>query len=167
MGAHSVYLGWKITLDGLGPIYASQPILVDKSIATAGLTDATTRTSPLPKHTSVHPLDSATPLTTTQQLTFKSSLGDLRYLADCTRPDISFATSHLARHTHAPSTHHYQLLKHVLQYLKYTSTHYMHFPDTTRTTRMTTHSYFDYAESEDRNVTSGAEQFLYNSLVSS
>lgn len=45
-------------------------------------------------------------------------------------------------------------------------THGILFPDMTRTTRMTTHSDSDYAESEDIKYTSGAVHFVYNSPVS-
>ena len=42
----------------------------------------------------------------------------LRYIVDCTWPDISFATNQLAKYLNDPSIEHYLALKHCYQYLK-------------------------------------------------
>lgn len=57
----------------------------------------------------------------------------LRYIADCTRPDIAFITGSLARHTKDPSIRHWQALQHVARYLRGTSTHGLHFRGTSDT----------------------------------
>ncbi|TPX30019.1 DNA-directed DNA polymerase [Synchytrium microbalum] len=51
---------------------------------------------------------------------YSSAIGSLSYLANTTRPDISFAVNLLARHTHDPTIRHWHGIKHVLRYLKFT-----------------------------------------------
>lgn len=43
-------------------------------------------------------------------------IGALLYLAVCTRRDLSFPVSTLARHLHAPTTRHMRLTKRVIRY---------------------------------------------------
>src|SRR6202046_682889 len=44
-------------------------------------------------------------------------MGELQYLANATRPDISYAVNRLASYTANPSLEHYGSLKHILRYL--------------------------------------------------
>ena len=55
------------------------------------------------------------------------AVGALLYLATHTRPDISFATSVLARHSQKPTAQHWNGVKHLLQYLKSTEDLGLHF----------------------------------------
>ena len=48
---------------------------------------------------------------------FARLLGELQYLANCTRPDISFAVNRLAAYTANPSIQHVTTLKRILRYL--------------------------------------------------
>lgn len=54
---------------------------------------------------------------TTKQVTYRSNVGKLLYLALTTRPDIAYATSYLARFMHCRTQLHHAALKHLLQYL--------------------------------------------------
>lgn len=45
-------------------------------------------------------------------------VGSLLYLAVCTRPDLAFGTSQLARHISAPGEQHWKAAKHMLRYLQ-------------------------------------------------
>ena len=54
-------------------------------------------------------------------------VGALLYLATNTRPDISFAVSVLARHSHKPTSGHWRGLKHLLRYLRGTEDLGLHF----------------------------------------
>jgi hypothetical protein len=47
---------------------------------------------------------------------YPSLIGSLLYLGNCTRPDISFAVSALARHIREPSTVHWTFAKDLLRY---------------------------------------------------
>jgi hypothetical protein len=48
---------------------------------------------------------------------YKEAIGALLYLANCSRPDIAFATSVLARYTSEPTKRHWAGIKQVLRYL--------------------------------------------------
>ncbi|MBW0494402.1 hypothetical protein O181_034117 [Austropuccinia psidii MF-1] len=51
------------------------------------------------------------------QKSFLSIIGSLSYVANGTRPDISFAVNLLARHAQGPGRQHWALLQHLLGYL--------------------------------------------------
>lgn len=54
---------------------------------------------------------------------YASAIGALSYLANSTRPEISYAVNVLARNTHAPTKRHWLGIKHVLRYLNGTRDH--------------------------------------------
>lgn len=58
---------------------------------------------------------------------FRSMVGGLAYLATCTRPDITFAVSSLARHLHSPTHRHILLVKRIMRYLNGTKQHGLFF----------------------------------------
>jgi hypothetical protein len=64
-----------------------------------------------------------------------SLVGGLRYVADCTRPDISYCTGRLARYLNDPSEEHYAAAKHCYLYLKGTCNYWLNLgsPDFTTT----------------------------------
>ncbi|XP_019098349.1 PREDICTED: uncharacterized protein LOC109131633 [Camelina sativa] len=49
---------------------------------------------------------------------YMSAIGGLMYLANCTRPDIAFATNLLARYNSAPTRRHWNGIKHIFRYLQ-------------------------------------------------
>ena len=52
---------------------------------------------------------------------YLSAIGALMYLANCTRPDISFAVNVLARFSSSPTRRHWNGIKHILRYLQGTT----------------------------------------------
>ena len=48
---------------------------------------------------------------------YRSAIGCVLYLANCTRPDISYAVSYSARFSSDPTTKHWNYVKHVLKYI--------------------------------------------------
>ncbi|BBG98890.1 Disease resistance protein CC-NBS-LRR class family [Prunus dulcis] len=55
------------------------------------------------------------------EVPYLSAIGALLYLAQCTRPDISFSVNLLARYSSAPTWRHWTGIKHVLRYLRGTT----------------------------------------------
>ena len=55
-----------------------------------------------------------------KNIPYRQILGSLRYLVSCTRPDLSFSTGFLSRFMEHPGPRHWEALKRVLRYLKYT-----------------------------------------------
>jgi hypothetical protein len=53
---------------------------------------------------------------------YQEAVGCLMYLAQCTRPDIVFAVNKLSRYNNNPGPKHWQAVKHLLRYLRGTST---------------------------------------------
>ncbi|XP_070667760.1 secreted RxLR effector protein 161-like [Malus domestica] len=52
------------------------------------------------------------------EVPYLSAIGALLYLAQCTRPDISFAVNLLARYSNAPTHMHWNGVKNIFRYLK-------------------------------------------------
>lgn len=52
------------------------------------------------------------------EVPYLSAIGALLYLAQCTRPDISFAVNLLARHSSAPTRRHWNGIKDIFRYLR-------------------------------------------------
>ena len=61
--------------------------------------------------------------TTTEEILdshpYMNMIGAIRYIADCTRPDISFTASLLARYLTKPNQKHYNAIKYMYSYLNY------------------------------------------------
>ena len=55
------------------------------------------------------------------EVPYLSAIGALLYLAQCTRPDIAFAVSVLARYSSAPTLRHWKGVKDILRYLRGTT----------------------------------------------
>ena len=59
---------------------------------------------------------------------YRQILGELRWIADCTRPDITFAVSKLAVAMMKPTKRHWHLLKYLLRVLKGTINYALVYP---------------------------------------
>ena len=52
------------------------------------------------------------------EVPYLSAIGALMYLANCTRPDIAFATNLLARYSSCPTRRHWTGIKQIFRYLQ-------------------------------------------------
>jgi hypothetical protein len=52
-----------------------------------------------------------------QEYPYLSAISALMYLANNTKPDIALTVNYLARHSAAPTMHHWNGIKNILQYL--------------------------------------------------
>ncbi|CAM8905429.1 unnamed protein product [Rhodiola kirilowii] len=59
-------------------------------------------------------------------------IGSVMYLMNCTRPDIAYSVSRLARYTSNPGSKHWKAIVRVLKYLRFTHSyglHYIRYPE--------------------------------------
>ena len=97
----------------------TQPHLINKCIASAGLTNESKKHKTpavviLQKQTDSQP--------TTDKLDYRSVIGQMNYLAATTRPDIAFAVHQCARFCSNPQKPHYEAVKRIARYLSQTQT---------------------------------------------
>mgnify|MGYP001093116649 FL=1 len=62
------------------------------------------------------------------ECSYLGAIGTLLYLAQCTRPDISFAVNCLARHSNEPTCRHWTGIKDIFHYLKGTTDMGLFYP---------------------------------------
>ncbi|MBW0519743.1 hypothetical protein O181_059458 [Austropuccinia psidii MF-1] len=107
-------IGMKVRHEEKGFTLA-QKTLID-NIITANWNGKKLQVTPLPAKCNV----STTPEheTAVEQKPFLFIIGSLSYIANGTRPDISFAVNLLARHAQAPGLHHWAMIQHLLGYQK-------------------------------------------------
>ncbi|KAL0286941.1 UNVERIFIED_CONTAM: Retrovirus-related Pol polyprotein from transposon TNT 1-94 [Sesamum angustifolium] len=123
MGATDVILGLKLTRSTDG-IVISQSHYVDKIIEKFGSQNS--RIAKTPYHSSVALFKNETGVSVAQ-LRYSQIIGSLQYLANGTRPDISFSVSKLARYTSRPDKTYWGALDKVLRYLKGTVLLVIHY----------------------------------------
>ncbi|KAL4025371.1 hypothetical protein IC575_013760 [Cucumis melo] len=61
------------------------------------------------------------------QTEYANIIGSLRYVADCTRPDIAFTVGLLCRFNNRPSLEHWNAIERVMRYLKKTQNLGLHY----------------------------------------
>ncbi|CAM8897246.1 unnamed protein product [Rhodiola kirilowii] len=61
------------------------------------------------------------------QVEYSRVIGSLMYLMNCTRPDIVYSVSRLARYTSNPGTEYWKAIVRVLKYLRFTRSYGLHY----------------------------------------
>lgn len=120
--------------------------------------------TPLPKTSDLDDERKKPSLGNEDKLIFQSLLVNLRYMADDTRVDISFALCGLAQHLAAPTSRHMYLLNYVLQYLKHTISHGFMFAGTTKQP-LALYADLDFVDAFNRLSVSGAVQISFRALT--
>ncbi|XP_020692758.1 uncharacterized protein LOC110106980, partial [Dendrobium catenatum] len=140
--------------------HLSQQSYITELLHTTSMSNCKPLLTPLP---SKFPTDNNLALPFPQPEFFRKPVGSLQYITS-TCPDIAFAVNKLCQHMHSPQLLHFQLLKHVLRYLKGTITHTMFLPKTQLT--LSEYSDSDIAGDQlDRKSTTGYCLFLGNALL--
>ncbi|KAL0335808.1 UNVERIFIED_CONTAM: Retrovirus-related Pol polyprotein from transposon TNT 1-94 [Sesamum radiatum] len=127
MGEADVILGIKLirSTDGIA---ISQSHYVEKILEKFGYQNSRIAKTPYDSSVALFKNESGVSVA---QLRYSQIIGSLQYLANGTRPDISFCVSKLARYTSCPNKTHWGALDRVLRYLKGTvslAIHYGRFP---------------------------------------
>jgi len=100
-------------------------------LSRSGMSTANAAFTPLPGTANLSPaLQDEDVLNPVDHADYRSTIGGLLYLSVCTRPDLAFPVSALARHLHAPTPRHAALLKRLLRYLAGSLSLGLHYPFT-------------------------------------
>ena len=117
-----VYLGLQIDSHDDNSFTVSQPFLVDRIIGSIkGMEDAkmakslAVTTSILTKDTDGNPRK--------ENWNYRSLIGMLNYLVNCTQPDLAYAVHQCARFCADPKSSHEQAVKRILRFLLYLKRH--------------------------------------------
>ena len=131
MGDVSHFLGMKFTWSRQPSslsVHLSQGAFIDNLSYDIGL-DPDCVTAPKTPYRSGYPIDSIptvpmpAPARDNLRHTMQHLMGSLQWHSHCTRPDISTATSILAKYQNSPSPGHIKAAKYIIRYLKGTSSH--------------------------------------------
>ncbi|GJF00142.1 hypothetical protein PsYK624_164210 [Phanerochaete sordida] len=87
--------------------------------------------------------------TAMQSLPYINAVGSLMFLATCTRPDIAYTVSVLARFNSIPGQAHWQAVKHLFRYLKGSQDLQLTYGPAATTELFVTYSKSDYAGDSD------------------
>ncbi|CAM8882858.1 unnamed protein product [Rhodiola kirilowii] len=122
MGRADVILGIKITRTSDGFVL-SQSHYVDKILDKFGKESQGVCWTPIEmtQHLSKNKGDSIS------QLEYSKVIGSLMYLMNCTRPDIAYTVSRLARYTSNLGTIHWNAIVRILKYLRATRNYGLHY----------------------------------------
>jgi hypothetical protein len=144
VGSMENYLGIKLAPDNSisGSIHLTQPHLISRIVDSLGLTNA--KPVSTPAVTILHSDDDSAPHDQ-WRFNYQSVIGMLNYLANNTRPDISFAVHQCARFSHAPQQVHAEAVKRIGRYLIGTSTNGLIVRPTTTTCRLDCYADADFA----------------------
>lgn len=131
LGPATRILNWTIVRPKKGKrtYHLSQPHKAQQFIDLMGMDRSNPAKTPQTKGHLIHAKEAHEALLSTNY-PYAAALGVLRYLADCTRPDVAFITGALARHTKAPTLRHWRALQYVARYIKGTKTHGIYYGGT-------------------------------------
>ena len=138
MGDVHHFLGIKFTWTRSGDTlsaHLSQTAFIDNLAHDLGFDPLSTKHPKTPYRSGL-PIDSIPDETMTSsararlKLQMQQVMGSLQWLSHCTRPDIATATSILSQYQNSPSPGHLQSARHIVKYLKGTSTHGIIFRNT-------------------------------------
>ena len=122
------FIGWELRYTE-NDVHVGQRKYINRILSEKNMTHVKPVDTPLPTKCDmpvIHPNE--TQLDPEQHNRYRSIVGSLSYLGICTRPDISFAVSVLARQLHAPCKRHLLLVKRVLRYVSVTSDKEIFYP---------------------------------------
>ena len=123
LGEADVILNIKLKKEENGGVTLVQSHYVEKVLSRFGFSDC--QSAPTPYDPSV--LLRKNQRIARDQLRYSQIIGSLMYLANATRPDISFAVSKLSRFVSNPGDDHWRALERVLRYLKGTMSYGIHY----------------------------------------
>ena len=118
-GTMESYLGLQFDHHSDGSFRMSQPMLVDRIIAAIPGMDSA-RSAKSPATAGVVLTKDETGDERAEQWHYRSVVGMMNYLVNCTQPDLSFAVHQCARFCEQPKRTHEQAMKRIVRYLLHT-----------------------------------------------
>ena len=119
LGFPSRYLNWHITQTPQG-VHIAQPHIIRSVVSKTNMTDAKPIERLYSDGIDLSPPGPDEPQDDTIRTTYREVIGELRYLTDCTRPELQFFINALARASHKPTQRHWKHLKRLIRFLKHT-----------------------------------------------
>lgn len=117
LGKKTQFLGWKVTYPAYGGIKLAQPKLANTKISNALITQAKRQWTKYQDITILHaPREEDVNMPYTIEK-YQVVVEDLRYLADCTRPDLNYVAGCLGTELKLPTYRHWNPLKVTIWYL--------------------------------------------------
>ena len=116
-GECSWYLGMHVEQKKPGEIWLHQKKYIDDMVKKYGFEDTPAVKTPLDKNVKLSKAENYTAALEFQQ-DYQSKVGSYNFAANQTRPDISFATSYVARYMSNPNQDHMDAANRVIAYLK-------------------------------------------------
>ena len=117
-GSMETYLGIQIEKQEGGDFTLSQPFLIDRIIESIhGMKDA--NQSKTPASNTIILTKDLEGEGKKEQWNYRSVIGMLNYLVNCTQPDLAYAVHQCARFSNDPKRSHEQAVKRILRYLLY------------------------------------------------
>lgn len=104
MGLPSKFLGWTLQYKPEGRIHAPPAALISKSLDTAGIRASNLRKRPLPQNRVFGADGSSKLLNNTEKIPYTALIGNLCYLANCTRLEFVFVATSLTQFIGRPRT---------------------------------------------------------------
>lgn len=96
LGPPTQYLNWNMQRSPDGSIHISQGHTISSILEKLCMSDCNTKQTPLPEKLNDSADNDTEPLPARLSDKFRRTIGDLRYIADSTRPDIYHALNRLA-----------------------------------------------------------------------
>lgn len=148
LGKPNRYLGCYFHYSQNGDITISQTLLVEQTLADAGMEQCNSKRTPYPDGIAYHQPsdeDTAQPRTKTK---YKQLVVELRFLADCTRPDIAYVVGRLGTAAANPTNRHWSILKETLRYLAGTKDYDIRYSKTAEKKNTPTNGVTAHTESD-------------------
>ena len=169
LGEPQTYLNWKVVVRPDRSIHISQPHAIRHILQKTNMQNCNPKTTPIPEKINNMDAETAHLLEQHMATIFRQTIGDIRYVADSTRPDIHHAVNRLAAVMHKATQTHWHQLKWLLRYLKHTEARGILFPHGSgdqQPLKLRSYADADYANTLDRKSYTGVLHTVNRSPIS-
>lgn len=116
IGRPTKYINWTVQC-GRECIHLSQPDHINSVAARMSQQECNPKSTPYLDGTNMDPPADNEPMRAEIAETYGKAIGEIRYIADSTRPDIAFAATALARALRTPTQRGWRLAQRLVQYV--------------------------------------------------